>query len=137
MDGFLTNSNFTVPDIKDTPEIKNLKKRKEKPIKEKPIKVKPVKTKKIKEPKAPKTPRKPNILRSVIIGLLLFGLLAGSFMIYDKYKKGKIQLEDIKFLKFLNLNKSTQRDSNNNIAPPQNSNVNLPDSNKNPDQNST
>lgn len=133
MDGFLTNSNFTEPEMKDTPEIKNLKKIKEKPIKEKPIKVK---TKK-KEPKAPKAPRKPNVLRSVIIGLLLFVLLAGSFVIYDKHKKGEIQIEDMKFLKFLKLNKSTQGDSNNNIIPPQNSDVNLPDTNSNLDLNST
>ena len=124
MDGFLTNNNITEPEIKDTPDIKKIKK-----IKEKPIKVKPVKIKKIKEPKAP---RKPNVLRALLIGLLLFGLLAGSFVAYDKYKKGELNLENIKFLKFLELNNSKQEDTNRNIEP-QNIDTNFPDLNN--DQN--
>ncbi|HOZ35758.1 MAG TPA: hypothetical protein PLK55_02140 [archaeon] len=126
MDGFLTNSNITEPEIKDDSDIKNTKKIKEIPKKtETPIKAEPVIIKKIKEPKAP---RKPNFFRALLIGLLLFGLLAGSFVAYDKHQKGELHLENISFLKFLDMNNSTPIDTNRNIMP-QNNNVNLPDSN--------
>ena len=69
------NNNITEPEIKDTLILKRLKIKETNKSKACKIKI-----------KRTKGSRKPNVLRALLIGLL-FGLLAGSFVAYDKYKK--------------------------------------------------
>jgi uncharacterized protein YneF (UPF0154 family) len=110
MGGFLTNTVVVESEIKDTPEIKN-----------KTI------INKIKEPKAP---RKTNIFRALLIGLLLLALLAGAFLVYDKYQKGELKLDNLN-LPFL---EKKQTDANatmplRDINADKNRNINQQDTN--------
>lgn len=98
MDGFLTNNVVTEPEIKDSQDIK-----------------KPIVAPKIREPKPKK---QTNVLRALLIGVLLFLLLAGSFLVFDKNQKGDLKLgnANLPFFKTKDKN-NTLNDTNQPIIP--------------------
>jgi hypothetical protein len=121
MTGFLTHNPNIEPENKEYIEQKEQTTSKKSTADNKPIE-KPISIE-------PKTPRKTNVLRALLIGLLLFGLLAGAFVVYDKYQKGELKLDNLNVLFLIN------KDTNNNSSPlptmDTNSNRNISDTNSN------